>query len=450
MQVDNNVFHRSPAKSYPTIVRGEGVYLYDDAGRRYLDACSGSLVTNIGHGVSQIAEVIAEQARTLAFVHGSRWTSQPMAEAAERIASMTPPGLDRIYFVNSGSEATEAAVKMARQFYIERDGPDTPKAKIVGRWLGFHGVTLGALGYGGNLMRRQPFLPMLHDQPHAEPCYCYRCPYGLEYPECGVTCASDVERLIQQEGPETIAAFIAEPVVGAAIGAVPAVPEYFKIIRSLCDTYDILLIIDEVMTGFGRTGANFAIDHYGVVPDIMAMAKGMGAGYSAIAGVATTERVWSAFRQGSGQFVHGHTYGGNPLATATSAAVLTYLQRHSLIERVKQLEPLFFAGLESLRRHPIVGDIRGKGLMAALEFVQDRETRDPFERSLRVADRVSDAAFERGVIVYPGSGNAVGCLGDHILLGPPFVITEEQIDEMIKGLDGALSEVSVQLVGVAI
>ena len=326
----DNVFYRNVRKTYLEVDHGEGVYLYDTAGKKYLDACSGAAVSNLGHAHPKVLQALTEQAQKVAFSHLSRWTSKPARDLADLVASLAPDGLNKLYLVSGGSEATEAALKMARQYFLERDGK-TGKYKIISRWKSFHGNTIGSLSMTGD-KRRKKYTPLLLNFPKAAPCYCYRCPFDKQPDSCEVNCAHDLERILKFEGADSITAFIAEPIVGAACGAVVPHPEYFKIVRQICDHYDILLVDDEVMAGFGRAGSMFAIEDFGVVPDMICAAKGMSAGYAPLGGVIVKESIFNAFLEGSGIFVHGHTYGGNPLSAATAVAVVNTLVEDNLVE----------------------------------------------------------------------------------------------------------------------
>lgn len=433
-----SVFPRDMARTYPVLVRGEGVYVFDEQGRRYLDAMGGVAVVNIGHGVDEIADAMADQARRLAFSHSVMFSNRPMIDLAERVAGLAPDGLNSVYFVSGGSEANETAIKLARQYHVERGSGS--KSLVIGRWQSYHGATLGALSASGHVSRRRKYAPLLKDFPHIPPPYCYRCPLGQTHPSCHIACADELERAILQHGPENVAAFIAEPITGAASGAVVPPAEYFPRIREICDRYDVLLIADEVITGFGRTGEVFAMSHWGVVPDMITVAKGMGSGYAALAAVVVHDRIRSVFADSSSPFVHGFTYGGNPLACAVGVAVLDLVQREGLFERAAELGTYFFNAAERLRAHPSVGDIRGRGLMMGIELVRDRDSREPFPAELRFADRLARLALDRGLYVYPGSGCIDGVRGDHILICPPFVIRKSEIDLIFELLDQTLAD----------
>ncbi len=446
MSDNPNLFWYDLTSKLTQLSHGQGVYLYDIAGREYLDGCSSVVVTNIGHGNVRVAQTLVEQATRLAFSPHHVFTNAPLLELANRLSRFTPADLNHCQFVSGGSEANESAIKLAHAYFIERGLPD--KWKVIGRWNSYHGNTLGALSAGGHGSRRAPYLPMLINFPHIPAAYCYRCPLHLQYPSCGVACARSLEETILAEGPETVAAFIAEPLVGAAAAAITPPPEYFGIIREICDKYDILFIADEVMTGVGRTGLNFAIEHWGVVPDILVTAKGITGGYAPLGAVVVRDKIFEAFLppQGSGQFIHGFTYSGHPLSCAVANTVLQIWEEEALTQNVAELGPYLRQGLEELQdRHQLVGDVRGIGFMQGMEFVRDRISKEPFPADLKVARQVCQAALEEGLIVYPGSGSVDGVLGDHLLVTPPLIITRAQLDELLLKLDHALDRVELAI-----
>jgi adenosylmethionine-8-amino-7-oxononanoate aminotransferase len=423
--------------------RGEGCYLYDAEGRRYLDGAAGFVVANLGHGNAAIAEAMAQQARTLALAPFTVFVNEPALRLAARLARYTPGDLDHAVFTSGGSEAVEVAVKLARQHWIEVGRPS--KYKIVGRWQSYHGNTLGTLSIGGNRPRRKPYAPLLVDLPKIPECYPYRCPPDVPAAEWGPRGADALEATILAEGPETVAAFIAEPVVGATLGSAPAPPGYFQRIRAICDRYDVLFIADEVMTGFGRTGRRFGIEHWDVVPDLMAVAKGITAGYAPLGAAVCSARIYTAFREGSGQFVNLFTYGANPLCCAVGDVVLRLTEEQDLAGRAARLGSYLRDRLEPLADSPLVGDVRGLGLMLGFEFVQDKTTKAPFPPAARVAARVAEAALERGLFVYPGTGTVDGERGDHLMVAPPLIITEAECDELATTLAAALAAVARDL-----
>ncbi len=445
--VENDfVFYRNFHQDYPLADRAEGIYIYDKSGKRYIDGCSGAVVSNIGHGVKEVADAIYQQAKKLTFAHLSRFINEPALELASLLKRFAPGDLNYTWFVSGGSEAVESAVKLARQYFLERDGKSS-KYKVIGRWNSFHGNTLGAVAIGGNMPRRRPYIPMLKEFPHVRPHYCYRCPFGLRYPDCGLRCAYELEDVIRREGEQYIAAFIAEPVVGATVGALPPPPEYWKIVREICDRYDVLLIADEVMTGFGRTGRNFAVEHWGVVPDIIVAGKGMAAGYSPLAGIIVREKIAEAIKNGSGHFIHGHTYGGNPLSCATGVAVLRYVIEHNLVENADKVGNYLGNLMKSeLQGIPVVGEVRGIGMMWGIEIVEDKNTKKPFDRSVNASGRVTRILMEKGLIVYPGSGAADGVNGDHFIVAPPLTLKEQEADTIVSILKDGLLLLSKELV----
>ncbi|OIQ00516.1 aspartate aminotransferase family protein, partial [Candidatus Wirthbacteria bacterium CG2_30_54_11] len=413
------VFPRNFKSEYPVIVRGEGVYLYDEQGNRYLDSCAGAAVANIGHGNAEVAEVLGRQASQIAYLHSSRFTSQPALDLATKVAKWTPGDLKYTYFVSGGSEAVETALKMARQYFVERDGR-TSKYKIISRWVSFHGNTLGALSVTGKPGLRKIYDPMLIPFPHTHSVHCARCESGMKRESCSLECAQALETTIKREGSENIAAFIAEPVVGsAAPGACPR-EEYYRVVREICDRYDILFIADEVMNGFGRTGRNFGIDHFAVVPDLMTIAKGISSGYTPLGGVVASERVAEVFKKGSGRFSHGFTYVGNPLSCAVGCKVLEIMERDHLVDNSRLMGELLLKRLrEELASHPLIGDIRGLGLQLGVDFVKDKKTGEPYPAAAGIGGLIGKAGLKNGINFYPGGGNYDGALGDNILLTPP-------------------------------
>jgi hypothetical protein len=443
----SHVFHRSPGHRYPTVVRGEGVYLFDANGKRYLDGSSGAAVSCLGHGDAEVIAAIAAQAKTLAFAHTSFFTNEPMEALADELVAHGPAGISHTFFVSSGSEAIEAALKLARQYYVEIGQPQ--RRRVVARRQSYHGNTLGALAAGGNLWRRRQFDPLLVDVSHVAPCYAYRDKHAAESDEAyGARLAAELVAEIQRLGPDSIIAFVAETVAGATLGAAAPVPGYFKAIREICDRYGILLVLDEVMCGMGRTGALYACEQEGVAPDLVTIAKGLGAGYQPIGALLASRRVYDAVIAGSGAFQHGHTYVGHAVACAAALAVQRALRERALVERVATLGP----GLERRLRerfgdHPHVGDIRGRGFLWAMELVADRGAKTPFDPARRVHARIKARALDRGLLCYPMGGTIDGVLGDHVLVAPPFITTDEQLDELADKLALALEDALVDSAG---
>jgi adenosylmethionine-8-amino-7-oxononanoate aminotransferase len=439
----DHLFTLDPTRIYPVLERADGVHVWDTDGNRYLDAVSGLGVVNIGYGRVEVAEAIAAQAAKMPFNAGNIFSNEPAIRLAADIAEITPGDLNFVHFTSGGSEAVEVALKMARQYHVERGEPS--RDKVIGRWTSYHGATLGGLSVGGAVGRRAKYLPMLLDMPHIPPVYCYRCPWGLTYPSCGVTCGDELEREILRVGPERVAAFIAEPIVASVGGAIQPQPEYFPKIREICDRYGVLFIVDEVITGFGRTGRNFGIEHYGVVPDLMVMGKGISSGYAPLAAVAVRDHVRKAFVDAKVPFEHIFTYGGSPVATAAGIAVVAILRRERLAEHADELAPALAANLEGLREFPFVGDVRAIGFMAGIEFVADRKTRAPFAPALKVGARVREAGLRNGIVTYPGSGMADGKSGDIISLYPPLTFTLDDIADMGERLRSTFAEVGREL-----
>ncbi len=436
----SHVFHRHTKANPPVAVAGEGCYLIDKTGKRYFDGSGGAAVSCLGHGDPEVTAAIKAQVDKLAFAHTGFFTSEPAEELADLLIERAPEGLERVYFVSGGSEAMEASLKLARQYFLEIGEPK--RHKVIARRQSYHGNTLGALATGGNAWRREPFAPIMIETSHISPCYEYR---GREADETafeyGQRVANELETEIERLGPENVMAFVAEPVVGATAGAVPPVEGYFKRIREICDKHGILLILDEVMCGMGRTGTLFACEQDGITADILATAKGLGAGYQPIGAMLCSGKIYQAIEAGSGFFQHGHTYLGHPTACAASLAVLKKLTG-GLAGRVRPLGELLDASLrEAFGQHPHVGDIRGRGLFRGIEIVEDRTSKSPFDPALGINKALKKAAFEAGLACYPMGGTIDGVRGDHILLAPPFIMSDEQVGEITEKLMVAFKQV---------
>ena len=439
-----SVFYPSIKGDLPIIERGEGIYLYTADGKRLIDGAGGvGCVTSIGHGVPEIVDAMAEQASSVAFIPMIQYLSRPTIELCDRIADLAPGDSPFVMLLSGGSESTENAVRLARQHHLEA-GRAT-RYKIITRWQGFHGMTLGATGFGGHTGRRRKFAPMYVDQPHIPPAYRYRCQFCSEQPACNLKCAEALERSIKWEGPENVAAFISEPVVGATMGSVPAPPGYFQAVREICDRYGVLWIDDEVMTGFGRTGEWFASQHWDVTPDIIVSAKGVSGGYTPLAVLIAQPHVVEPLAENEANFVAGHTYVGNPLSSAIGLAVLDYIQRHDLLSNTREQGRYLLSRLPELLRYPIVGDVRGLGLMTGLELVGDQTTKEPFPLESRAAYVLTEECREAGLAVYPGQGTADGLVGDHVMLTPPLTVTRAQVDEIMDALHEALPRAVARL-----
>ena len=434
-----SVFHRTPRQALPTAVGGQGVYLFDSQGRRYLDASGGAAVSCLGHGHPRIVEAIRKQAGELAYAHTSFFTNEPAERLAEFLAARAPAGLKHVYFVSGGSEAIEAAIKLARQYFVENGEPG--RSLFIARRQSYHGNTLGALALGGNVWRREPFLPLLAPTVHVSPCYAYREQGPGESDEAYCDrLAAELDAAMTAAGPGRVAAFVAETVVGATLGAVPPVPGYFAKVKAVCERHGALLILDEVMSGMGRTGRLFACEEDGVSPDIVTIAKGLGGGYQPIGAAICSDRIYEAIVGGSGFFQHGHTYIGHATACAAALAVMQTVEEEGLLAKVRARGEELRAGLErAFADNPHVGDLRGRGLFLGVELVEDRASKRPFDPARRLHARVKAEAFARGLMVYPMGGTVDGKRGDHVLLAPPFIVSAEETGEIIGRLDEAIA-----------
>jgi len=433
-----HILHRSPNATMPVAVSGSGVEIVDAEGRRYLDASGGAAVSCLGHGHPDILVAMRRQLDALAYAHTSFFTTEVAERLADRLIEDSPPGLSHVYLVSGGSEAIEAALKMARQYFVEIGEPQ--RRHVIARRQSYHGNTLGALAVGGNAWRRAQFEPLLIETHHIDPCYAYRMQReGESDADYAARAAQALEDKLIEIGPDRVIAFVAETVVGATAGAVPPVGDYFKRIRAICDRYDVLLILDEVMCGMGRTGTLHACEQEGIAPDLMAVAKGLGGGYQPIGAVMLTKRIYEAFANGSGAFQHGHTYMGHPMAAAAALAVQDVIRRDGLLANVVGMGARLERRLkERFGQHPFVGDIRGRGLFWALELVSDRASKRPFDAAAKLHARIKREAMDRGLMVYPMGGTVDGVRGDHVLLAPPFIIEESQVDAIAEGLAAAL------------
>ena len=435
----SHVFPRSMKTNPPVAVAGEGCYIIDSTGKRYLDGSGGAAVSCLGHDHPAVIEAVRSQIGTLAFAHTGFFTSEPAESLADLLAAQAPDGIEHVYFVSGGSEAVEAAIKLARQYFVERGMPE--RKRLIARRQSYHGNTLGALAAGGNEWRRQAFAPLLVETSHIAPCYAYRGKLDDETMRAfGKRTADELEAEILRLGPDSVMAFIAEPVVGATLGAVPASEGYFTRIREICDRYGVLLILDEVMCGMGRTGHLFASEADGVRPDIVTIAKGLGAGYQPVGAMLCSAEIYRTIESGSGFFQHGHTYLGHPTACAAALAVVKTLLDEQLIGRVRvQGDKLKTALDDRFGAHPHIGDIRGRGLFLGMEFVADKASKTPFDPAEARHRAFKMAAFEAGLICYPMGGTIDGRHGDHVLLAPPFIISDSQIDEICDKLEMAMT-----------
>ncbi|HZV86291.1 MAG TPA: aspartate aminotransferase family protein [Candidatus Binatus sp.] len=442
MSNDTALFPRNFRNAFPVAVRGEGCWIVSADGRKFLDAAGQAAVINIGHGVPEIGRAMAEQSSQLAFAHTSQFHSMPAEKLAARLLALAPANFrkgGRVYFTSGGSEATETAIKLVRQYHLEREQPG--RYRVLSRRQSYHGSTLGAMSVSGNAGRRAPYQPLLAEWGHIAPCFCYHCPFEKTFPQCHLACADDLETILGGDGAESVAAFIFEPVVGATLGAAAPPEGYAARIAEICHKHGILLIADEVMTGMGRTGKPFAVQHWGVEPDIILAGKGIASAYAPLGAVLVARNVVEAFENGSGAFKHGFTYQAHPVATAAGNAVLDYIEAHNLFVHVSPAAETLRTALDPLRSHRYVGEIRGLGLLLGIEFVRDKSTREPFGLPQTIADKIRWAAMEEGVLTYPTQGCVDGASGDHILLAPPFIITPEESALVAGALTKALAKV---------
>ncbi|GHE03068.1 hypothetical protein U879_19090 [Defluviimonas sp. 20V17] len=440
------LLHRQTASALPVAVGGEGIELIDKTGKRYIDASGGAAVSCLGHGHPDVRAALHRQLDQIAYAHTGFFTTDAAEALAERLINDAPEGLSHVYLVSGGSEAVEAALKMARQYFVEKGEPQ--RRHIIARRQSYHGNTLGALAAGGNEWRRRQFQPLLIETHHVDPCFAYRHQGPTESDaDYAARAARSLEDKVAELGGENVIAFVAETVVGATAGAVPPVADYFKRIREICDRHGILLILDEVMCGMGRTGTLHAVEQEGIRPDLMTVAKGLGGGYQPIGAVLLGGHIHDAFAQGSGFFQHGHTYMGHPMAAAAALAVQQVIARDNLLANVRAMGTVLHDRLTAqFGNHPNVGDIRGRGLFRAIELVADRGTKAPFDPTLKLNARIKKAAMAEGLMVYPMGGTIDGARGDHVLLAPPFIVTEDQVgtivDRLARAVEAGLQEIA--------
>ena len=426
-------------KEYPEVDYGKGMYIYDKLGKRYMDCAAGIGVVTIGHGIKEVIDRMTNQAEKISFVYGGTFTSDVRRRLAEKIISIAPEGMDKVFFCSGGSEAMESLMKIARQYHLEAGRPK--KNKIISRWQSYHGNTIGTLALGGRPSWREKYEDFFPKNiSHIPPCNCYRCPYGLAEESCDCQCALELEQKIKYEGPDTVAAFVIEPVTGTTAAAVIPPRKYMQKVREICDKYEVLFCVDEVITGFGRTGRNFAVDHYQTEPDLIGFAKGLGSGYVPIGGVIVHKKIVDAIAAGSGALTHSFTFSGNPLACAGAEAVLDYLLENGLIERSREMGEVFWKKLQPLKKYPVVGDIRGIGLLLGVEFVKDLKTKEPLD--FNFSAEISQYCFQHGIMITGGvTGSADGISGDALQIAPPFIISEEEISQVTAMLAEAIEEI---------
>jgi len=441
------VFHRVPKRPLPVAVAGDGIEIIDSTGKRYLDASGGAAVSCLGHNNQRVIDAIKRQAQQLPYAHTSFFTTEPAEALADWLVERAPQGLRHVYFVSGGSEAVEAALKLARQYFVETGEPQ--RRHFIARRQSYHGNTLGALAIGGNAWRREPFLPILIEAHHVSPCYAYREQRHDESDDAYTQrLADELESKIIELGPQTVAAFVAETVVGATAGAVPPVGDYLRKIRAVCNKYDVLLILDEIMSGMGRTGHLYACAEDDVAPDLLTIAKGLGAGYQPIGATLVSDRIYDAIVKGSGFFQHGHTYIGHATACAAALEVQRVIEDCHLLDNVKARGDQLRASLRGhYARHEHIGDVRGRGLFVGVELVKDRASKRPFARELAVNAAIKRAAMARGLLVYPMGGTVDGASGDHVLLAPPFICTPDDIDRIVNRLTDAIED-ALRIAGV--
>jgi adenosylmethionine-8-amino-7-oxononanoate aminotransferase len=437
---DSNVFYRKLKRKHPLIVRGEGCYLYDEQGKRYLDGCGGAFVANLGHGVIEIGEAMAGQARQIAYLNGTAFTSRPVEELSIELARLTPGDLDLAYYLSSGSEAVEAALKLARQYWVEAGKPT--KHKVIALRPSYHGNTLLALSASGREHYKAVYREWLVDVLRIPAPYPYRCGCSGAEGDCLGCSGEALEDVILSEGADTIAAFIAEPVGGSSTGGSVPPPDYFREVREICDRHEVLFIADEVLTGAGRTGTFTAIEQFGVVPDILTLGKGISGGYVPLSAVMTSKRIVDVIARGSGDFLHAQTFSHHAVLCAGGLAAIRYLDRNRLVARCAEISGMFHQKLKALAELPFVGDVRGRGLLAGIEFVGDKTTKAPLPRARKFAESFTQAAQDSGLMVWPNVGHADGVNGDLVMLAPPFVIKEQEIDEMVDKFKRALELVT--------
>jgi adenosylmethionine-8-amino-7-oxononanoate aminotransferase len=442
MASGSSIFPRNFRKDYPIAVRGEGCWIISSDGQRFLDAAGQAAVVNIGHGVAEIGLAMAEQSSQIAFAHTSQFHSVPGEKLAARLLQLAPPNFHnggRVYFTSGGSEATETASKLARQYHLESGQPQ--RYGVVSRRQSYHGSTLGAMSVSGNVARRAPYQPLLQEWGHVSECFPFHHAGNLKDEDYGLACANDLDKFMRGPNANSSAAFIFEPVVGATLGAAVPSAGYVERIGEICRENEILLIADEIMSGMGRTGKPFAIQHWNVEPDIILVGKGIASGYAPLGAVLVSARIVAAFERGSGIFQHGFTYQAHPVSTAAGNAVLDYLEAHKLFERVASISRTLRGDLEPLRSHSNVGDIRGMGLLIGIEFVKDKATREPFPPSQNIAERICQKALEENVLTYPTQGCVDGWRGDHILVAPPFILNVEESALIARAIKFALAKV---------
>ena len=436
--IPGNLFPRRLDKKLPVAHKAYGIFIEDENGKKYMDASGGAVVVNAGHGREIIAKRVHDQILSHDYIHPTMFTTGPVEQLATRLAQKAPGDINRFYFFSGGSEANEAAIKLARQVHIENGNES--KYRLIGRWKSYHGLTLGSLAAMGRTSFKTYFTPLLKENLHIPAPYCYRCSYGLEYPSCRLRCATALDEVIENAGPETISAFIAETVPGATIAACFPPKEYLGVIREICDHHNVLLILDEVMCGMGRTGEWLAYKHFGIVPDIVTLGKGLAGGVMALSAFGVRECHFDAVKNNSGAFVHGGTFSHHTVAAAGGLALIDILEQEQLVEKVRTREEKLGNLLkDTLLPLAQVGDVRGKGFLWGVELVKDKQSREPFSRSRKVTEGIWDILFNNGIIVYKSTGLA-GVDGDALVIAPPFIITDSEMEQLVQSIKSAILE----------
>lgn len=439
----SSVFHRRLGYKYPSITHGKGIYLFDKNGKKYIDGSGGPAVVNIGHGVKEMAKAAHDLISRFSYLYGSQFTTEAMESYAKELCALTPKGMNKVFFVSGGSEAVESALKLARQYHY--DSGHDGKYKIISRYPAYHGNTILTLSLSTKHGMRKTQLPLLFDFPKVPAPYCYRCPFNETYPKCGIKCAKVLEEAIKKAGPETVSSFVVETVIGSTAPAVVPPPEYFPIVRKICDKYNVLLVLDEIMCGFGRTGKWFACQHWNLAPDIIAVGKGISGGITPLAAVFCRDKIVKAIHKGTGNFMHGFTFMNNQFSTGMGREVLRYMKKNDLLRKSEIMGKYLLFKLNGLKELKAVGDVRGLGLMAGLEFVQDRKTKKPFPRKNQLSEKIVQTALKKGLNLLFGTGFTEDGQGDAVMVTPPYIVTKKEIDKIVEILKASILEVQKSL-----
>ncbi|MBN7773952.1 aspartate aminotransferase family protein [Clostridium aminobutyricum] len=440
MSDNNKVLNADFFRDYPRINHGKGIYMYSEEGEEIIDGASGPVLVSLGHGIEEIADAMREQAVKLAFAHRDDCVTSILEESCENFYEASEGDMVKTFQVAGGSEANEIAIKLARNYHLVRG--NAGKYKVISRWQSYHGSSMGVLSLSGFTKRRKGYEPYLFEHGHIAPCYCYRCWFDQQPESCGLQCAKALENEILAQGPETVSAFIAEPISGMSLCVAEPHSDYFKEIRRICDKYDVLLIMDEVMTGFGRTGKMFAYKHFGIIPDMVSTGKAVSGGYFPLAAVSVTEKVYKGLYDNHGDFTPGYSWSGNPLGAAVQVASYKYLNEHNLVKNCEEMGAYLKEKItEMCEKHPTVGDIRGRGLMVGIELVKDKKTKECFDPSVKYAAQMNAEAINQNMIIESSSGCNRGQSGDALVLSPAFIITKEEVDKIVDRLDRVITNV---------